>query len=255
MSALRPLIAALLLAVSTLGCTDTSGQAAAPPDNGGAGAGDTAGDRSDHTHHAGHADEVDQTDEGAPGTTEETLARIASMDPDHLASLHDHDPAGHEHPSAHGVDHPNGVDPDRLVIPTIGVDADVIDLGLQDDGTMEVPEDFSQTGWFRPGPRPGRVGPAVIAGHVDSTRGPAVFHRLRELAPGDHVEVHGQGGEVVVFEVERLERHPKDEFPTAAVYSGTDGPELRLITCSGEFDHDARSYRDNTIVYATRTGA
>ena len=201
-------------------------------------------------------------DEGGPdgdepqpagATTAATLERFASMDADHLASLHDH--SDHDHHEMHESNHPNGVDPERIVIPALGVDADVIDLGLQDDGTMEVPSDFAQTGWFRPGPRPGRVGPAVIAGHVDSRSGPAVFHRLHALEPGDRIEVHGEDGEVVVFEVDHLESHPKDDFPTEAVYSGTDGPELRLITCSGEFDRDARSYQDNTIAFATRVDA
>jgi hypothetical protein len=185
-------------------------------------------------------------------TTAETLAYMRAMDPAHLATLHDHGDDEHEDAPRREVVHPNGIDPERIVIPAIGVDADVIDLGLQDDGSMEVPTDFSQAGWFDRGPRPGRVGPAVIAGHVDDRSGPAVFFRLRELAPGDRIEVHGEDGEVVVFEVRETEQHAKDDFPTEKVYSGTPGPELRLITCGGAFDQDVRSYRDNVIVYAER---
>jgi sortase (surface protein transpeptidase) len=183
----------------------------------------------------------------APRTTDQTLAAMRAMDPAHLASLHDH--GDHRHRQ---VSHPNGVTPVRLVVPTIGVDADVVELGLQEDGTMEVPTDFAQTGWFRPGPKPGRVGPAVIAGHVDDRSGPAVFFRLTELSTGDRIEVHGADGELVVFAVTGTEQHPKDAFPTDRVYAGTPGPELRLITCGGEFDRGARSYRDNVIVYAER---
>jgi sortase (surface protein transpeptidase) len=182
-----------------------------------------------------------------PRTTEQTLAAMRAMDPARLASLHDH--GGHHHRQ---VAHPNGVTPARLVVPAIGVDAAVIELGVQEDGTMEVPTDFAQTGWFRPGPRPGRVGPAVIAGHVDDRSGPAVFFRLAELEAGDRIEVHGEQGELVVFEVRGSEQHPKDAFPTERVYGGTPGPELRLITCGGAFDRQARSYRDNVIVYADR---
>jgi sortase (surface protein transpeptidase) len=182
------------------------------------------------------------------GTTEATLQRMLAMDPGVLAGAHDHgDPADH---AAH--DHPNGIDPERIVIPAIDVDAEVIDLGLQPDGTMEVPTDFAHAGWFDRGPKPGRVGPAVIAGHVDDRSGPAVFHALAELRPGDLIEVHGAGEEVVTFAVRETQQHPKDAFPTDAVYGGTPGPELRLITCSGEFDRDERSYRDNTIVFAER---
>ena len=137
----------------------------------------------------------------------------------------------------------------------IDVDADVIDLGLQDDGTMEVPIDFAQTGWFEHGPRPGRVGPSLIAGHVVDRDGPAVFFRLAELTPGDRIEVHGTDGDVVTFEVRELEQHPKDAFPTERVYAATPGPELRLVTCGGAFDRGIRSYRDNIVVYAERVDA
>jgi sortase (surface protein transpeptidase) len=199
--------------------------------------------------HATHDDAPGEprSDGPAPRTTEQTLAAMRAMDPARLASLHDH--GEHRHRQ---VSHPKGVTPTRLVVPAIGVDADVIELGVQEDGTMEVPTDFAQTGWFRPGPKPGRVGPAVLAGHVDDRSGPAVFFRLTELQVGDRIEVHGADGELVVFVVTRTEQHPKDAFPTERVYGGTPGPELRLITCGGAFDREARSYRDNVIVYAER---
>jgi sortase (surface protein transpeptidase) len=204
----------------------------------------------DHDDHHVHTD-----DEAVPAglgglTTEETLARFATIDPARLASAHDH---GGDHDHQHReVDHPNGIDPERIVIPAIDVDADVIDLGLNTDGTMEVPTDFAQTGWFKPGVPPGRVGPAIIAGHVDSRSGPAVFFRLTELEVGDEIHVLDDEGEQVTFIVREMEQHAKDAFPTEQVYSGTDGPELRLITCGGVFDQGERSYRDNIIVYAER---
>lgn len=203
----------------------------------------------------GMSDEVaavaaDVVEAAAAGTTAATLEQMRSMSPERRAAAHGSHGDHSDHTAE--LDHPNGVLPERLVIPAIGVDADVIALGLEENGEMEVPTDFAQTGWFRPGPPPGRVGPAVIAGHVDSTTGPAVFHRLDELAPGDRIEVHGEAGEVVVFAVRETERHAKDAFPTDKVYGGTSGPELRLITCGGEFDSAERSYRDNVIVYAER---
>ena len=94
------------------------------------------------------------------------------------------------------------------------------------------------------------MGPAVLAGHVDSTAGPAVFWRLRDLAPGDEVLVDRADGTTARFTVTRVERHPKDAFPTDEVYGPTTGAELRLITCGGEFDRAARSYRDNVVVFA-----
>jgi sortase (surface protein transpeptidase) len=260
-------VASIVLALLMVACGGGPGPAApgAEPAPGASGAdAEHHADHADHGDHGDHGDDGDQVARDAAtsrtGTTEQTLAAIRAMDPERLAGLHDHGhTGGHEHdadqPDAAPSRHPNGVDPERIVIPAIGVDADVIDLGLRDDGAMEVPADFEQAGWFTPGPRPGRVGPAVIAGHVDSRTGPAVFFRLPELEVGDEIEIHGEDGEVVTFVVRASERHAKADFPTERVYAGTPGPELRLITCGGVFDESERSYRDNLIVYAERLGS
>lgn len=141
--------------------------------------------------------------------------------------------------------------PARVRIPRIGVDAPVVDLGMNADGTLQVP-DWQDAGWWERGPQPGERGPAVIVGHVDSTAGPAIFYRLREVVPGDVIEVDLDGGGATRFVVQRLERFAKDAFPTLDVYGLTPGPELRLITCDGEFDRSTRHYVDNLVVFATR---
>ncbi len=141
-------------------------------------------------------------------------------------------------------------DPNRVVVPSIGVTADVVALGLEPDGTLEVPEDFDVTGWYQDGPEPGELGASVIVGHVDSYDGPAVFYRLGQLVPGDEVIVEAADGTSSTFVVERVEQYPKEQFPTQAVYGDTPGPTLRLITCGGTFDRGARSYRDNVVVFA-----
>lgn len=146
---------------------------------------------------------------------------------------------------------PDPIEPTRVTVPAIGLDADVIRLGLNSDGTLEVPSDFSQTGWWTGGSAPGEPGPAVIAGHVDSRSGPAVFYRLRDLSPGDLITVSDEDGDEISYEVDRLEQHPKDDFPTQAVYGPTEESTLRLITCGGSFDRSVRSYRDNIIVFAS----
>src|SRR5512142_1538275 len=141
--------------------------------------------------------------------------------------------------------------PVRLQIPAIAVSTPLVRLGRLPDGSIEVPKDWDTAGWYDRGPRPGQPGPAVILGHVDSTSGPAVFYRLRALRPGDSVRVGLADGRILVFRVQRVERYPKDRFPTEAVYLPTLNRELRLITCGGEFDYARRSYRDNVVVYAT----
>jgi Sortase domain len=148
---------------------------------------------------------------------------------------------------------PRGARPEAVVIPAIGVSSPLVRLGLQPDRRMEVPEDYSVAGWYTGGPRPGDRGPAVIAGHVDSKRGPAVFYRLGELRKGDLIVVRYPGRAEARFRVERTERHAKRAFPTARVYGDTAGPALRLVTCGGSFDRASGHYRDNVIVFAVAT--
>jgi hypothetical protein len=141
-------------------------------------------------------------------------------------------------------------DPAAVSIPAIDVNSSLVRLGLNDDRTMEVP-DFPVAGWYTGSVRPGQRGPAVLAGHVDSYEGPAVFYRLSELEPGDEIDITRDDGSVVTYVVDRLEQFDKDQFPTEQVYGDATEPELRLITCGGEFDTEERSYRDNFVVFAS----
>jgi len=137
----------------------------------------------------------------------------------------------------------------RVVIPSLGVNAPVIDLGLNPDGSLQVPSDFRVAGWYAGGPQPGQVGPAVIVGHVDSRNGPAVFFGLRSLAHGDTIEVF-KGTVEMRFTVVAVDEYPKDAFPTARVYGRVDYPAIRLITCGGVFDAATGHYSDNIVVFA-----
>ena len=141
-------------------------------------------------------------------------------------------------------------EPIRLRIADAGVDTPLQRLGRAPDGSIEVPTDFAMAGWFAEGVRPGEPGPAVVLGHVDSRRGPAVFYRLARLTVGADVVVDRADGSTVGFRVSRVLRVPKADFPTALVYAPTLEPSLRLVTCGGSFDRARRSYLDNVIVYA-----
>jgi len=113
-----------------------------------------------------------------------------------------------------------------------------------------VPDNWSVVGWWRGGSEPGEPGPAALVGHVDSQTRPAVFHRLRELRPGDLIRFVRRDTSSARFVVVRKQQVPKTEFPTASVYGETREPTLRLITCGGSFDWSRGHYRDNVIVYA-----
>jgi len=141
-------------------------------------------------------------------------------------------------------------DPGLIRIPEIGVSAPVIPLGLRDDGSIEVPVDVDDTGWWRDGPEPGERGPSVILGHVDSYEGPGVFADLSTLEIGALIHVDRVDGSSVSYRVTRAEQHDKESFPTKDVYGDTEESVLRLVTCGGEFDTSERSYLANYIVFA-----
>lgn len=140
--------------------------------------------------------------------------------------------------------------PTRVRIPAIGVDSAIVDIGVDRAGVLLPPATTDVTGWFSAGPVPGTVGPALLAGHVDSRAGPGVFFRLGSLRAGDEVVVDRADGSSVAFVVESSARVAKTAFPTDLVYSPVPVPVLRLVTCGGDFDSGARSYRDNIIVDA-----
>ncbi len=138
--------------------------------------------------------------------------------------------------------------PLRLRIPAIGVDAPLVPLGLNADGTLQVPR-YEDAGWYVGASRAGDVGPAVIAAHVDSTTGPAVFYRLDELEAGQEVFVEYSDA-TVGFVVRDRQLVSKTRFPTDRVYRPTAFPELRLVTCAGAFNNTTGSYSANLIVWA-----
>ncbi|TNM64232.1 class F sortase [Streptomyces sp. NP160] len=143
--------------------------------------------------------------------------------------------------------------PVRVSVPRIGVDSTLLPLGIATDGSLQVPDlgEAEQAGWLTTSAVPGRPGPTVIAGHVDSRTGPAVFFRLHELVAGDEVDVHLDDGSVVVYQVDDVVRVSKDDFPTQEVYGPRPGPVLRLLTCGGAFDRATGHYEDNVIAFAS----
>ncbi|WP_229070948.1 class F sortase [Actinoplanes sp. DH11] len=144
--------------------------------------------------------------------------------------------------------------PTRVAIPALDVDVPVIGLGLQADGTMQVPGDARTVGWFTKAPTPGSLGPAVLAGHVDYRGAAGTFAHLTRLRPGAEIRVTREDGRTAVFAVTASDRYPKDRFPSDAVYGPIDHAGLRLITCGGDFDTGTGHYTDNVVVYAALRG-
>jgi sortase (surface protein transpeptidase) len=145
--------------------------------------------------------------------------------------------------------------PVRIEIPILKVNAPVIRLGLNPDGSVEVPplDDHNLAGWYTGSVMPGVTGASVILGHVDSWAGGSVFFTIKNLHPGDRIDVLRADGTTAVFTVDGLQKAAKVAFPTSAVYGNPGYPALRLITCGGPFNAATGEYRDNIIVYAHLT--
>lgn len=141
--------------------------------------------------------------------------------------------------------------PLRLEIPSIGIDTTIEWVGLDADGNMAVPSTYQTVGWYENGPRPGMRGKAVIAGHLDSKTGPAVFYRLDQLAVGDDIVVVTHAGEELHFAVDGVETFDAGSAPSYDIFGPATSAELNLVTCEGSFDQSAHAYNQRLVVYST----
>jgi hypothetical protein len=146
--------------------------------------------------------------------------------------------------------------PISIWIPAIGVNSRLLYVGLNPDGTIQVPplDDLpltNEAAWYKYSPTPGQLGPSIIEGHVDSlSAGPSVFFRLGDLKPGDLVYITLADRQVAVFRITGVRLYLKDRFPTGTVYGNTDYAALRLITCGGSFDAQSHHYTSNVVAFA-----
>ncbi|WP_432845119.1 class F sortase [Amycolatopsis sp. CA-161197] len=145
-----------------------------------------------------------------------------------------------------------GLRPTSVSIPKIGAQSSLVSVAVNLEGKISVPSVKTpmQAAWYRLSPVPGEVGPAIVLGHVDGDKKPGIFYKLKDLVPGDEVDIDRSDGKKLKFTVDHLTQVPKDQFPQDAVYGNSTKPELRLITCGGVFDHAEHSYEDNIVVYA-----
>jgi hypothetical protein len=144
--------------------------------------------------------------------------------------------------------------PVHLRIPRVGIDTSLLSLGLNPDGTLQLPPDSpnAPAGWYQNLASPGEVGPAVIVGHLDAPDSEAVFFNLGALHAGDRIWVTRADHSVAEFTVRESGLYPKESFPSEAVYGASDVPVLRLITCGGAYSPSG--YTQNVVVFAALTG-
>lgn len=148
--------------------------------------------------------------------------------------------------------------PVSVDIPAIGVHSDLLHLGVNADGSIQVPPLASgrdKAAWYEYSATPGEIGSSVIEGHVDSYDGPAVFFRLGALRPGDVIDVKLADGVTAIFRVTGVREYAKDKFPAKTIYGAADYAALRLITCGGAFDSATGHYLSSTVVFASLTSS
>jgi hypothetical protein len=167
----------------------------------------------------------------------------ASMPAGHPASLK---ALAAAHPAA-----PARSVPVSIRIPAMGVSVSLSQLGINADGTPQVPTKYQEPGWYKLGPTPGTMGSAVILGHVDDKKGPAVFYKLGSLKAGDKVDVSLASGAVAHFAVKAVETYLKAQFPSQKVYGSNGSRALQLVTCGGKFDKASGHYLSNVVAYTT----
>ena len=143
--------------------------------------------------------------------------------------------------------------PAAVDVPAIGAHSTLIGLGLNPDGTVQVPPVRTplQAGYIRVAPQRPGVAPLVVLAHVDGDGHPGLFAHLKQVKPGDQVRVSWADGTTRTYTVTRVQETPKAAFPTEAVYGATPTREIRLVTCGGPFDQAKHSYTDSEIVYGT----
>jgi len=161
-------------------------------------------------------------------------------------------PVKQSSPSAEGLsltDNRVGIEPTRIEIPKLNVDAVIEDVGRIENGQMGVPQNPDNVGWFEPGVKPGAQGNAVMAGHIDSLTGPSVFYDLEKLEQGDEIIVHGKDDEAIRFVVTKTETYPRNDSPVDDIFGFNYSSGLTLITCTGEFNRKAKTHEERFVVY------
>ncbi|MDF6020853.1 class F sortase [Streptomyces sp. JH34] len=164
-------------------------------------------------------------------------------------------PLGVPLPPAH--DPLDGAAPQRVQIPSVGIDATVVPRGLDAEGAIEPPpfETPKAVGWYADGTEPGTEGAALFVGHVDTETKPAVFYGLSAAKPGEKVRVSRSDGKTAEFTIDDVQVFTRERFDAQKAYGPReDGrAELRLITCGGTYDHKSRAYTANVVVSAYLT--
>lgn len=178
-----------------------------------------------------------------------TLVRALAYNPEREKPL----PALPDTTSSAALEHSASL-PARLLIPRLNINTTIQQVGITFKGNMGTPNNYTDAGWYKYGTIPGNTGSAVIDGHVDNGFGmDGVFKHLKELQPGDIIDVVMQSGETIHFTVFDMQTYYYTDLPRTAIFNRSDGQYLNLITCDGNWLSDTQTDDHRVVVYAKRT--
>ncbi|MBM7578280.1 class F sortase [Jeotgalibacillus terrae] len=195
------------------------------------------------------SDQLFSADTAAPSAEDTEKIEAQSPQPVIDDAETENDDTSQSEPTVTSIVRDTSLKPNRVTIPAIGVDAVVNPYGLDESGGMAVPDNGDEVAWFEPGFKPGQRGNAVLAGHVDSEKAPAVFWDLKKLNPGDEITVTDSNGETLVFVVKDSVAYDTGEAPIEEIFGSSSEKGLNLITCTGYFDRGNGGYVERLVVY------
>lgn len=139
--------------------------------------------------------------------------------------------------------------PRRILIPEIGAEGFVQQVGVDESGAIDVPDNIHMAGWYNQSSNVGDLGLSIIAGHVRGYTTSGIFEQLTHLDPGQQFEVEMGDRSIKKFEIFKAKTVPVEDS-LLAMYERTEKSQLNLITCAGDFNSTSETYADRHIVYA-----
>ncbi len=129
-------------------------------------------------------------------------------------------------------------------------------LGLTPSGSLDVPpaEEENLAGWYEAGTTRARRAPRSSPGTSTTPRAPPSSTASAPWKKGATIEVDRRDGGVAVFTVDAVEVYAAKDFPDQKVYGAANRPELRVITCGGDYSRST-GYQGNVVVFAHLTGS
>lgn len=165
-----------------------------------------------------------------------------------------HKPSPAQPAKAHTSDaFPRMSTPKELRIPVLDIISTVRAVGTAADGTMDIPDSLTDTGWYNQSVHPGNPGKAVLAAHTGYPNKPSQFRSLERITPGTNIEVTDTTGTTAHFSVIQIARYNPDNAPLKTIFGSSPTARLTIVTCAGTWDATKNSYTERLVIYAART--